>query len=149
MTTQHEVRVEREIHIEARPETVFPFFTEAGKLSQWFGSHAASDARTGGELRVALNREDIIRGAYQAVEPPHRVVFTFGWEGDDVHAPGTSTVEVTLAAEGGGTRLRLVHTHLPKGREALHGQGWDHYLPRLALAATGRDPGLDPKRDQD
>jgi hypothetical protein len=28
--------------------------------------------------------------------------------------------------------------------EAEHSTGWDHYLPRLAETAEGRDPGPDP-----
>jgi uncharacterized protein YndB with AHSA1/START domain len=144
MTTQHEVRVEREIHIEARPETVFPFFTDAAKISQWFGSHAMLDARPGGVFRVAINKEAIARGEFRTVEPPNRVVFTFGWEGDDVsHVPGTSTVEVTLTAEAGGTRVRFLHTHLPADAVAQHDQGWAHYLSRLAIVAIGQDPGPD------
>jgi hypothetical protein len=26
----------------------------------------------------------------------------------------------------------------------MHATGWNHFLPRLGLAATGADPGLDP-----
>jgi hypothetical protein len=28
-----------------------------------------------------------------------------------------------------------------------HGEGWDNYLPRLAVAAAGGDPGRDPWLD--
>jgi hypothetical protein len=40
--------------------------------------------------------------------------------------------------------LRLVHRGVPHERQGRSGEGWDHYLARLALAASGRDPGPDP-----
>jgi len=33
---------------------------------------------------------------------------------------------------------------LPEAARAGHGDVWDHYLPRLAVAAAGGDPGPDP-----
>jgi len=59
--------------------------------------------------------------------------------------PGSSTIEVDLTPEGGGTNLRFVHKDLPNA-EAVgsHAHGWDHYLPRLEIAAAGGDPGEDP-----
>ena len=38
---------------------------------------------------------------------------------------------------------RFVHRDLPKDQVAPHAHGWDHYLPRLAVAAGGGDPGPD------
>jgi hypothetical protein len=59
--------------------------------------------------------------------------------------PGSSTVEIELVAEGGGTKLRFTHRDLP-GAETVesHAVGWDHYLPRLVAVAAGSDPGVDP-----
>ena len=37
----------------------------------------------------------------------------------------------------------LVHRGLPADAVDDHGEGWAHYLERLALAATGADPGPD------
>jgi hypothetical protein len=69
------------------------------------------------------------------------VVFTWGFENSDVGVdPGASTVEVTLAPDGDGTRLRLVHRDLPESERSPHDGGWDEMLGRLAIAATGGDP---------
>jgi Activator of Hsp90 ATPase homolog 1-like protein len=54
--------------------------------------------------------------------------------------PGASTVEVTLAPDGDGTRLRLVHRDLPESERAPHEGGWEELLRLLAIAATGGDP---------
>jgi uncharacterized protein YndB with AHSA1/START domain len=142
--------VEREVRIAARPETVFAFFTDPEKMVKWKGGKAELDPRPGGIYRVEISEQAIARGEYVELEPPSRVVFTWGWEGQESgsgeHAvpPGSSRVEVSLSAEGDGTLVRLRHLDLPEQAVEVHGQGWDHYLGRLVVAAAGGDPGPDP-----
>jgi len=39
----------------------------------------------------------------------------------------------------------MTHSGLPDQVQcASHAEGWAHYLARLAVAASGRDPGADP-----
>jgi hypothetical protein len=65
-------------------------------------------------------------------------------------APGGSTVEVLLSADGEGTQLRLIHSDLPSAESAeRHSHGWRHYVERLTVVATGGDPGADPWHDAD
>ena len=137
--------VEVEVRIAASPETVFDFFTEPDRMIQWMGRSARLDPRAGGGFHLDINDEAVASGEYVAVEPPNRVVFTWGWEGEgSATSPGSSTVEILLAADGGGTHLRLIHSDLPSEESAgKHGHGWRHYLDRLATAATGGDPGVD------
>ena len=45
--------------------------------------------------------------------------------------------------EGDKTRLRLVHSGLPEEAVKDHSSGWDHYIGRLAVVASGGDPGPD------
>ena len=52
--------------------------------------------------------------------------------------------QVTLVPDGDHTIVRLVHSRLPSDSANGHAAGWDHYLPRLVLAAAGGDPGADP-----
>lgn len=141
--------VEREVRIAARPETVFPFFTDPDKMVQWKGRKAELDPRPGGVYRVEISDQAIARGEYVEVDPPSRVVFTWGWEGQEPGAgehsvpPGSSRVEVTLERDGEGTLVRLRHLDLPEQAREIHGQGWDHYLGRLVRAGAGEDPGPD------
>lgn len=146
MPLQKSSVVERELRIAARPETVFAFFIEAEKLTRWLGASATLDPRPGGVLRVVLNEQAIISGHYLEVVPFRRVVFTWGWEGENAPlAPGSTTVEITLVAEGNETLVRLRHSGLPtEQKKEQQAYGWEHYVPRLIIAAEGGDPGPDP-----
>jgi uncharacterized protein YndB with AHSA1/START domain len=138
--------IEREIRIEASPETVFEFFTDPAKMVRWKGEQATLDPRPGGIYRVEMNEQVIALGEYVEIDPPKRIVFTWGWVGGFASAPpGSTTVEITLTPVDGGTLVRLVHSGLPTPESAeAHGLGWDQYLPRLAIAAVGGDAGPDP-----
>jgi uncharacterized protein YndB with AHSA1/START domain len=140
--------VEREIRIAARPETVFEFFVDPEKMVEWKGRRAELDPRPGGIYRVEINEQAIARGEYVEIDAPTRVVFTWGWEGQESgeHAvpPGSSRVEIELTPVADGTLVRLRHLDLPEESRAIHGEGWDLYLGRLAAVVEGRDPGTDP-----
>jgi uncharacterized protein YndB with AHSA1/START domain len=142
--------VEREVRIAARPETVFEFFTDQEKQLLWMGRRAELDARPGGIYLVEINDQATARGEFVEVDAPRRVVFTFGWDGQEAGSgehgvpPGSSRVEITLEPEGDGTLVRLRHLGLPEQAREIHGQGWQLYLDRLATAASGGDPGPDP-----
>jgi uncharacterized protein YndB with AHSA1/START domain len=142
--------VEREVRIAARPETVFDFFIDPAKMRQWKGRKAELDPQPGGVYRIEINEQAIVSGEYVEVEAPSRVVFTWGWEGQETgeHAvpPGSSRVEVDLVPDGEGTLVRLRHFNLPEQSREIHGQGWDLYLARLARVAAGEDPGPDPNQ---
>jgi uncharacterized protein YndB with AHSA1/START domain len=143
--------VEREIRIDASPETVFAYFTDPARMTRWKGRSATLDPRPGGAYRVEINDRAVVRGEFVEVTPYSRLVFTWGWEGSDPEhpvPPGSSTVEVVLEPDGGGTLVRLRHRDLPAGQGELHDQGWTHYLGRLGEAAAGRDPGPDPLETQ-
>jgi uncharacterized protein YndB with AHSA1/START domain len=133
------------LRIAAPPEVVFPYFTDPTRMVEWMGVAALLDPRPGGALRIEANGRDVVVGEYLEVDPPHRVVFTWGFEGTErVVAAGASRVEVTCERDGEGTLLTLRHHDLTGGAREAHEQGWTHYLPRLALAARGDSPGPDP-----
>jgi uncharacterized protein YndB with AHSA1/START domain len=143
--------VEREVRIAASPETVFEFLVDEEKQVLWMGRRAQLDARPGGIYDVEISDQAHALGEFVEVVPPSRVVFTFGWKGQEAggegeHAvpPGSSRVEVTLEPAGDGTLVRLRHFDLPEQAREMHGQGWELYLGRLEVAATGGDPGPDP-----
>jgi uncharacterized protein YndB with AHSA1/START domain len=137
--------IEKVITIAARPETVFRLLTDPNEYVRWKGQFAEFDARPGGTFHVDfLNDKDIVDGTFVEVIPSRRVVFTWGWKGNPVVPPGSSTVEIDLEPDGQGTRLRLVHRGLPEEALAPHAEGWDYFLPRLTSIAEGRDVASDP-----
>jgi uncharacterized protein YndB with AHSA1/START domain len=149
-STQTEpLTIERELSIAARPETVWKLLVDPAEQSKWWGTPLDFDARPGGPFRVEVIPGHIAAGEFVALDEPRRLVYTWGWEGDGAVAPGSSTIEIHLHVEGDGTRLTFLHTGLPSEESvASHSHGWDNYLPRLATAAAGGDPGRDPFLDQ-
>jgi len=145
--------VRRETHIAAPPATVFAFLTDPEKILSWMGTEATTEAHRGGLylLKGCGERARAARGAFREVVPVHRLAYSFGWEGDEEVPPGSSLVEIDLIDRDGGTLLRMTHSGLPNETQcAGHDRGWAHYLGRLAIAATGRDPGIDrgPEPDE-
>ena len=137
--------LEVSIHVSARPEIVFAYFTDPARYRQWMGSTVEFDPRPGGVYRVGIRDGVEALGQFVEIEPPRRLVFTWGWTGRFEVAPGSTRVEVTLAAEDGGTRVVLRHYDLPDDEaRGQHRVGWQLYLRRLAARASGGDPGPDP-----
>jgi len=115
------------VRIAAAPEVVFPYFTDPQLMVTWIGERAELDARPGGTFSVDVG-EAAARGSYVTVEPPHRVVFTWGIPEDATLPPGSSTVEVELVADGADTIVNLTHRDLPPDREPDHLEGWERCL---------------------
>ena len=85
------------------------------------------------------------RGTFLVVEPGRWLVST--WLFDHLEAPLPTTVEVTFTPVGRGTRVCLRHHgFVDQPTTDRHAAGWAHYLPQLAVAAAGREPGADDWR---
>jgi uncharacterized protein YndB with AHSA1/START domain len=137
--------LEVSLHIAARPETVFAFFTDPAKYAQWMGHHATLEPVPGGRYEVSMRDGVRAAGEFLEIVPPHRLVFTWGWTHDHAVAPGSTRVEVTLVGEDDGTRVVLRHHGLPDEEQFdHHRKGWELYLGRLGMRASGGDPGPDP-----
>lgn len=133
--------IEREVRIAARPETVFAFWTEPDRIARWMGRTVTIDSRRGGAFRIDYNGSDIARGEVLEIDPPHRLVLSWGWEAEgDATPPGSSRVEVTLAPDGDGTLLRLRHSGLAAEAVEGHAVGWDQFLPALVSVAEVPSP---------
>ena len=140
------IAIERELVIAASPETVWRFLVDPDKLGMWMGQQFWSEPRVGGLYRVEVIPGNIARGEFLEIDPPRRLVHTWGWEGgENPTGPGSTTIEYELTPEGDGTRLRFVHSGFRTDEsKASHSHGWDHYFARLTVAAAGGDAGPDP-----
>jgi uncharacterized protein YndB with AHSA1/START domain len=144
MNTQQRWTLEVSTRVEAPREMVFSYLVDPAKYGRWMGVGAELDPRPGGRYRVAMPIGVHAAGEYTVVEPPERIVFTFGWEGSNDVPPGSSQVEITLEPDGGSTLVRLRHSELPSEEQrAQHTHGWTRYLSRLSMAVSGGDPGAD------
>jgi uncharacterized protein YndB with AHSA1/START domain len=119
--------------IAAPPEVVFPYFTDPALMVAWLGDRADLDPRPGGMFAVDVGAASA-RGSYVAVEPPTRVVFTWGLPGDETMPAGSTTVEVILHADGDGTIVALTHHDLLARHQPSHQEGWNRFLATLSAA---------------
>jgi len=103
---------DRTIAIDASPETVWDFLVDPQKVMRWMGIDAELDPQPGGIYRLNVISGNTARGEFVEVDKPRRLVFTWGWDGNQALPPGSSTVEAELTPEGSGTSLRFVHRDL-------------------------------------
>jgi uncharacterized protein YndB with AHSA1/START domain len=118
--------------IAAPPEAVFPFLVEPERMMRWIGTDARLTPTPGGEFWLNMNDTDIAVGTFTEIDPPNRVVFTWGWQGSDDVPPGSSTVSIDLTVDGSDTIVELRHSDLPDGLRARHHDGWGNFLALLA-----------------
>jgi uncharacterized protein YndB with AHSA1/START domain len=133
-----------EQRIAAPPSTVYRYLTEADRWKLWQGVDANLEPRVGGIFSMLMGNGMNARGQFVELVPDERVVFTWGWVDRPGIPPGSTTVEITLNADGEGTLLILTHRSVTEDEAPMQQMGWSHYLPRLAQAASGREPGPDP-----
>jgi uncharacterized protein YndB with AHSA1/START domain len=108
--------IEIERWIEARPETVFAYFTDPERFQRWQGGDASIEPHPGGSFRVSVGgpSDGVVHGEVLEVVAPSRLVFTWGREGITsgygglaTLLAGPSVVEISLESQRGGTLLRL------------------------------------------
>jgi uncharacterized protein YndB with AHSA1/START domain len=125
-------------HIKAPPHVVFPYFTDPTLIVTWIGERADLDARPGGVFSLDFG-ESLAQGAYVSVDPPYRVVFSWGIPDSDTLPPGSSIVEVVLTPDGDDTMVVLTHRGVPSDHLEGHRGGWEQMLGHLpgAVQAAG------------
>jgi uncharacterized protein YndB with AHSA1/START domain len=128
------------VRIAAAPDVVFPYFTDPALAVKWIADAAYLDARPGGTFSLDV-RGNPARGEFVEVDPPSRLVFTWGVEGRGDFPPGSSTVEVVLRTDGDGTVVTLTHRDLPtEEHRRSHQAGWDEFLCILGDVASSTAP---------
>jgi uncharacterized protein YndB with AHSA1/START domain len=127
--------VSASVRIAAPPDVVFPYFTDPALAVKWIADAAYLDVRPGGTFSLNV-RGNPARGEFVEIDPPHRVVFTWGIEGRGDFPPGCSTVEVVLRSEGDETVVTLTHRDLPsEDYRRSHQGGWGEFLGILGEVA--------------
>ena len=126
------------VKVKATPEVVFNYFTDAELLVSWIGDYAVLDAQPGGEF--TLDIEGIpVRGSYLEVDPPNRVVVSWGHAGSETLPPSSTHVQFTLTTTPEGwTLVEVEHSNLPDEHLPSHRVGWPMFMERLIEATTRR-----------
>jgi uncharacterized protein (TIGR03086 family) len=125
------------------PDEAFALVTEPERLRRWKAVSATVDLRAGGAYRFTVTPGHIVSGTYRVVEPGRRVVFGWGWDGDESLPPDASTVTVTIEPIETGSRVTIEHAGLDAQQAAAHAAGWTHFVDRLERLATTGDAGPD------
>ena len=121
--------------IDASPEEIFPYLIEPERLIRWLGTWANVAPEPGGVFEIDMG-ETQLRGTFIEVDPPHRVVFTWGIPGNEEMPSGSSTVQIVLTPHGAATTLELTHRDLPVDRRSDHYEGWTSKLGELSAVAS-------------
>jgi uncharacterized protein YndB with AHSA1/START domain len=122
-------------------ERVFAAFVDADQLRRWWGPAGFTvqglqfDAVEGADYRIAMQPPDgdvfHVRGTFRAVEPPHRLSYTFNYEEPDPDDQET-LVTLTFESTDRGTRVTLDQGPFKTGaRLELHRVGWTETLERF------------------
>jgi len=143
--------IEREIYVEAPPETVFDVVSSPDHIRDWWSAETDVEPVPGGTGELtwrdeASGRVDVVPITVVDAQPPHRFSFRWTHEAGEVAAETNSMlVTFELSPSGTGTALRLTETGFrERGWEIAvleeayndHVQGWDFYLPRIAEVAA-------------
>ena len=123
------------VRIAAPPATVFPYLVDPALMIRWIGHWADLDPEPGGVFALDVETA-AVRGRFLSVEPPTRVVFTWGVPGNEVIPAGSTTVEILLRPDGPDTIVELVHHDLPPSEQPAHLEGWSTCLGCLVRALS-------------
>ena len=121
-------RLDRNVVIQAAPETVFRFFQESPRWARWWGAGSTIDSRPGGKVYIRHPNGIETVGEVLEVSPPERIVFTYGYASGSPIPPGGSRVTIRLEPDAAGTRLHLLHEFEEPSARDHHVQGWRFQL---------------------
>ncbi len=124
--------------LDAPPARVFDAWLDREQWQAWIGPEGVRcevplhEPRIGGRYRVIMHLSDgrviPVSGVFRVIDPPQRLSFTWGWEGD-AHQ---TLVTVSLRDLGDRTELTLRHDGLPTAEDRDgHGKGWNSALNKL------------------
>jgi uncharacterized protein YndB with AHSA1/START domain len=129
-------------HFDAPRPLVFRMWTEADHLKRWCCPTgftipvSEGDIRPAGWFKTCMRAPDgadhWLGGRYLEILPPERLVFTHHWLDADGRPGHETRVTVTLAEDGGGTRLTLYQAFfLTTASRDSHEGGWSQTLDSL------------------
>ncbi len=115
------------------PDAVWRMITDPAELRHWFPCEVELDLRVGGAMRFTFSPDFVLDGEVLELDEPHH--FAFMW--------GADLLRFELHADGGATRLVLVHVLHEEGAEAAAktAAGWHLCLDAMGRRLAG-EPGM-------
>lgn len=116
--------------------------TDPDRLVRWIAD-VSGELAVGGAFTARFTSGWEGSGRVDVCERPHRLVVTT-WE--DESRDQESTLEATLTAVEGGTRLVIEERGVPADQLAAYGAGWQVHAEDLAAHVAGRERDTDEAR---
>ena len=131
--------LDRTVDIGAPVDVVFAYFTDSTLWAAWWGAGSVIEARPGGRMLIRHNNGVEVTGEVLEVEPPRRIVFTYGYgTGPQLPPAGGSQVTIALEPQGTSTRLHLRHAFAETAHREGFVQGWRYQLSVFATTIADR-----------
>ena len=121
-------RLDRTVLIQAPRDIVFSYFTDSARWARWWGAGSTIDPRVGGAVLMVHPGNIQVAGEILEIEPPARLVFTFGYVSGTPMPVGASVVTIQLDDDAVGTRLDLSHVFADEKVRDEMVQGWRFQL---------------------
>lgn len=135
LTTSTDITLTIKREFDAPRELVWRAWTQAEALMRWYCPKdfavlfAQNDLRVGGKWRSGMRAPDggeyIHHGVYHVIDEPYRLIFTHGWEKNDLEPAADTLVTVTLTEKAGRTTMQFEQVGFANtdSRDSHHG-GW-------------------------
>jgi uncharacterized protein YndB with AHSA1/START domain len=123
--------VNESVFVAREPEEVYRYFVEPDALVSWMGEEAVLDPRPNGKFFVEIEGTSV-RGRYLELDPPRRLLISWGFVDSATLPPESSRVEVSLVRQGAGTMVYLRHWDLSEDDTTRHAAGWKRFLALLS-----------------
>jgi uncharacterized protein YndB with AHSA1/START domain len=128
------LELHRTILIQAPRDLVFSYFTDSERWARWWGAGSTIDPRRGGAVQIVHPGGVRVAGEILEIDPPTRLVFTYGYTSGTPIPAGASVVTLQLADDRDGTRLDLSHAFAEEHAQVRDEmvQGWRFQLSLFA-----------------
>jgi uncharacterized protein YndB with AHSA1/START domain len=120
--------LDREVTIRAPRDLVFRFFTDSPRWASWWGAGSTIDPHVNGDVLIRMPGGNEAIGKVLEIDPPRKIVFSYGYAKGVPIAPGASRVTIQLDAVREGTRVHVHHAFADAAAMQQHVQGWRYQL---------------------
>jgi len=128
-------------------EKIYEAWTNPQVLQKWWGPVGVTipelelDVREGGQWTTTFHSDQMghrtVSGKYLTLDPPNRLLFTWGWVIDDERGHETE-VEILLKPSGDGTHMTLTQkTFTEVENRDNHNHGWTSSFEKLDEILAG------------